>query len=50
MNLLNCLNFVVSVCGYLAGSSLFNIVLLGVFAMFLVIIIIRLVWYLVQFN
>jgi len=44
------LTFIFNCVAHLAGSSLFSLVLLTVFAFFLFIILIRLVWYLVQFN
>lgn len=50
MNLLTILQFVSSVLARLASSSLFTVLLLGVFCMFLLIILIRVVWYIVSIN
>lgn len=50
MTILTFLQFITNVCSYLAGSSLFTVVLLGIFCMFLLIALIRVVWYIVQFN
>lgn len=50
MSLLTVLQFVSSVLGRLASSSLFTVVLLGVFCMFLLIMLVRVVWYIVSIN
>lgn len=50
MTIANFLGFITNVIAYLVASDLFQVVLVGVGCMFLLISLIRLVWFLVRID
>lgn len=50
MTIITMLNFVTNVCSLFAGSSFFALFMIAIGCMFLLIALIRMVWFIVRIN